>query len=44
MLAHSTLWDSRDRNGRAVPSGLYLVRLAAPGVQVVRKAVIGEAP
>jgi predicted small integral membrane protein len=40
---HSTSWDSRDRNGRTVPAGIYLVRLAAPGAQVVRKAVVAEA-
>ena len=40
---HSAAWDRRDRSGRAVPAGLYLVRLAAPGALVVSKAVVLEA-
>ena len=40
---HSVTWDSKDRNGRRVPAGVYLVRLDAPGARLVRKAVIAHA-
>lgn len=37
---YSTSWDGRDRSGREVPPGIYLVRLAAPGAQVVSKVAM----
>jgi hypothetical protein len=39
----STSWDGRDSGGRAVPAGIYLVRLSAPGARLVRKSVIVHA-
>ncbi len=32
-------WDGRDDNGRAVPPGVYLIRLRADGVETFRKAL-----
>ena len=37
--AHLRTWDGRTATGRAAP-GFYLVRLSAPGVEIVRKAVL----
>jgi hypothetical protein len=38
---HQVAWDGRDRTGRAVPSGMYLCRLAAGGrVAVARMALV----
>jgi hypothetical protein len=37
---HSTVWDCRDQSGRAVPTGLYLVRVASPGVHLVSKVIV----
>ena len=28
---HTIVWDGNDGNGRAVPSGVYYLRLAVPG-------------
>jgi hypothetical protein len=34
-------WDLRDRRGRRVPSGIYLIRVEAPGeAPVLKKAAI----
>lgn len=33
-------WDGVDQNGGKVASGLYLLRLRAPGIEVVRKALL----
>ena len=33
-------WDARDASGRAVASGLYLVRLRASGGEVTRRFVV----
>jgi hypothetical protein len=34
-------WDLQDRNGQYVPSGVYLIRVASPGLKtVLRKAAI----
>ncbi|MFC1583782.1 FlgD immunoglobulin-like domain containing protein, partial [Candidatus Neomarinimicrobiota bacterium] len=27
---HESIWDGRDANGRSVPSGIYIARLATP--------------
>lgn len=40
---HTIIWDSRDRSGRRVSSGVYLVRFTAPGVHFARKAVFLQA-
>ncbi len=37
---HVLVWDRRDDAGRAVPSGIYFVRLQAPGVVLTRKAIV----
>jgi hypothetical protein len=37
---HSLTWDGRDARGRAVPSGVYLVRMQTDRSVVVRKAVL----
>jgi flagellar hook assembly protein FlgD len=34
---HSVVWQGRDADGRAVPSGAYVVRLAADSVAQSRK-------
>jgi hypothetical protein len=35
-------WDGRDDAGRALPSGLYLIRFEAGSVRTVRKLVLAE--
>jgi hypothetical protein len=37
---HETHWDLRDESGRAVPPGVYLARLTAPGASGVRRFVV----
>jgi hypothetical protein len=37
--AHSLVWDGRDREGRPVSSGIYLVRLRSGGEILQRKVV-----
>ena len=37
---HVLVWDYRNRGGQAVPSGVYFVRLQAPGVLLTRKAIL----
>jgi hypothetical protein len=37
---YSDTWDGRDRDGRAVPGGVYLVRFDAGGRVLTRKAVL----
>ncbi|HOX27093.1 MAG TPA: FG-GAP-like repeat-containing protein [Candidatus Krumholzibacteria bacterium] len=37
---HSARWDGRDGSGRAVPAGVYLVRLESAGAVTSRKLVI----
>lgn len=37
---HSIIWDSRDRSGHLVSTGVYLVRFVAPGERFVRKAIV----
>ena len=37
---HTLVWDRRDRNGHAVPSGMYFVRFQVPGVLLTRKTVL----
>ncbi len=39
---HAQWWDGRDRMGRRLPNGVYLVRLAAAGQHESRKLVICE--
>jgi hypothetical protein len=38
--AQTVAWDGRDSGGRAVPSGVYLVRVAAPSLNWSGKAVL----
>src|SRR5262249_30478793 len=33
-------WDGKDRNGRTVASGLYLIEIKGPGVHLVRKVIV----
>ena len=41
--AYDLLWDTRDAAGRAVPSGIYFIRLAsAPGARTLRVAVLAR--
>jgi hypothetical protein len=37
---HVLVWDRRSDDGRVVPSGIYFVRLQAPGVLLTRKTVL----
>jgi hypothetical protein len=37
---HEARWDLRDESGRAVPAGVYLARLVAPGATGVRRFVV----
>ena len=37
---HAVVWDRRNRDGQAVPSGVYFVRLQAPGVLLTRKTIL----
>jgi hypothetical protein len=37
---HVLVWDRRNDDGRVVPSGIYFVRLQAPGVLLTRKTVL----
>ncbi|MFI5372943.1 MAG: FlgD immunoglobulin-like domain containing protein, partial [Candidatus Eisenbacteria bacterium] len=37
---HETGWNLRDETGRAVPAGVYLARLVAPGTSGVRRFVV----
>ena len=37
---HSARWDGRDRAGRPVPSGAYVVRLEAPGGSTTRMLAV----
>lgn len=39
---HAVTWDGRDDSGRRVGSGVYFVRLSAPGGEDVRRVVIGR--
>ncbi len=38
--AHRVAWDGRDASGRALPSGVYLVRLTAGAREATRKVVL----
>ncbi|MCC6649520.1 MAG: hypothetical protein IT348_00055 [Candidatus Eisenbacteria bacterium] len=38
--SHSLVWDGRDRGGRRLPAGVYLVQVEGePGLQLVRRVV-----
>jgi flagellar hook assembly protein FlgD len=37
---HSAEWDGTDENGNAVPAGIYLYRLEAPGQRADRKITV----
>jgi len=37
---HSLVWAGRDREGRAIPAGIYFVRMDAGGETQIQKAVI----
>ena len=34
---HVAAWDGADANGRALPNGIYLVRLSTDGRQITRR-------
>ncbi|MBL0175093.1 MAG: putative Ig domain-containing protein [Ignavibacteria bacterium] len=42
VSGHAIAWDLRDDNGRAVPSGVYLVEARAGAVMRVRRVVVEE--
>ena len=35
-------WGSADDGGRALPSGLYFIRMEAPGYKTTRKVVLAR--
>jgi hypothetical protein len=37
---HALRWDARDDAGRAVPAGLYFVRVSTPGLRETRRVVV----
>jgi hypothetical protein len=37
---HVLVWDRRNRDGLAVPSGVYFARLQVPGVLLTRKTIL----
>ncbi len=37
---HTLVWNRRNENDRAVPNGIYFVRLHAPGVLLTRKGIL----
>jgi hypothetical protein len=37
---HQVTWDGRDRSGRAVASGVYLIRLVTPGKALTRRVTL----
>lgn len=39
---HEAMWDGVDENGRAVASGLYVIRLTAPDGVITRRAVLAR--
>jgi hypothetical protein len=39
---HEATWDGVDENGRAVASGLYVIRLSAPDGVITRRAVLAR--
>ena len=39
---HEVRWDGRDDTGRQVPSGVYVYRLTAPGIQEARKLMLAR--
>ena len=39
---HSVAWDGCDNHGRAVASGVYLVRLTAPEGMLTRRMVLAR--
>jgi hypothetical protein len=36
----SLTWDGKDRNGKTVASGLYLIEIKGPGIHLVRKVIV----
>jgi hypothetical protein len=39
---HSASWDGRNRAGRIVAPGLYYVKIVGPGINEVRKVLVGK--
>jgi fibronectin type 3 domain-containing protein len=33
-------WDGKDRNGKTVASGLYLIEIKGPGIHLIRKVIV----
>jgi hypothetical protein len=40
QIQHTFIWDGDDRDGRAVRSGIYFVRLTAEGLNLTRKVIL----
>lgn len=39
---HRSQWDGTDTSGRTMPSGIYLVKLSGPGIEVTRKITLAR--
>jgi flagellar hook assembly protein FlgD len=39
---HAASWDGRNRAGRIVAPGLYYVKIVGPGINEVRKVLVGK--
>jgi flagellar hook assembly protein FlgD len=39
---NTTRWSGQDKEGRHVPSGVYLVRLVIPGEETTRKITLAR--
>ena len=39
---HAAVWDGKDKQGRQLPSGVYLYRLRTGGRQVVYKMILSK--
>jgi len=37
---HSVTWDGRNARGELVASGLYFVRMRAPGISITKKVLL----
>jgi flagellar hook assembly protein FlgD len=39
---HAASWDGRNRAGRIVAPGLYYVKVVGPGINEIRKVLVGK--